>query len=483
MIFLIFFFTDIKLCNQDIRNMGSKGCPFRYRREENANNEDENIPAKDVPYSWADSGYYNLYKFFRYGNSVYTDRMNYHKSKIFKIMMYERMVVVCDYIAAGEIWNSSKVCREENFCVALYNFNALGQYVPCMFTNGERHEKRKSVIIDFIDENAQQVPISKIIELTRLEFEKMPAVEFSNIKNAEEFDFELLFRNAITNVMWYILFGEYPDDLSVIYQWQNVSWAPNILGGVTMKSGKVVDAIAKASYDMVKKSKNVTKIQAKVESMGLDFEEIIYQLVHVMFFNGSGATGAELMSSIATILRVEEENKEKLQPLIDDATKLLSSTNPDEVYPTLTNLTKFCLEVIRMHPSANFQYFRATEDFKLKSSNGYYKIKKGDYININSLTTQRDPEIWEHPNEYHLNRSIEDYQKYLVGFGIPRWDKQRAKGGDCPGVDLVLKVLKVFQVFLTRCTIVPTKVQPYTQKLGKQYADEPFKVFKFAYNK
>lgn len=105
--------------------------------------------------------------------------------------------------------------------------------------------------------------------------------------------------------------------------------------------------------------------------------------------------------------------------------------------PNLPYVESIVKETMRLHPVAPMLVPRlAREDCKVAG----YDIKKGTQVLVNTWTIQRDPSIWENPNEFCPERFLEknidvkgqDFE--LLPFGSGR--------RMCPGYSLGLKVIQ-----------------------------------------
>nr|AWX67427.1 flavonoid 3'-hydroxylase 6 [Salvia miltiorrhiza] len=105
--------------------------------------------------------------------------------------------------------------------------------------------------------------------------------------------------------------------------------------------------------------------------------------------------------------------------------------------PTLPYIQAIVKETMRLHPVAPMLAPRiARHDCKVDG----YDIKKGTQVLVNTWTIQRDPSIWENPNEFNPDRFIgknidvkgQDFE--LLPFGSGR--------RMCPGYALGMKVIQ-----------------------------------------
>lgn len=105
--------------------------------------------------------------------------------------------------------------------------------------------------------------------------------------------------------------------------------------------------------------------------------------------------------------------------------------------PNLPYINAIAKETMRLHPVAPMLVPRqAREDAKI----GDYDVPKGTRVLVNTWTIQRDPSIWENPNEFCPERfigktiDVKGHDFELLPFGTGR--------RMCPGYPLGLKVIQ-----------------------------------------
>ncbi|XP_065185160.1 uncharacterized protein LOC135815751 isoform X1 [Sycon ciliatum] len=133
-------------------------------------------------------------------------------------------------------------------------------------------------------------------------------------------------------------------------------------------------------------------------------------------------------------------------------------------------------EVLRVHPPQQLIFFRALETFYLPSSDGYYKVTKGDRLIGNLHSAQRDNATFGIPSSKHathrprcdefditrfMDKSVRLLSKLLVfGGSYPNVSETGDGNHYCPAPDFVRSVAKLFASQLSHCSY-SLKTKPY----------------------
>lgn len=109
---------------------------------------------------------------------------------------------------------------------------------------------------------------------------------------------------------------------------------------------------------------------------------------------------------------------------------------------TREDLERFIHEVRRYYPFGSFVGARVKKTFHWKN----VEFKKGTLVFLDIYGTNRDPRIWEHPNQFDLDR-FQDWDGDLYEF-IPHGGGGPAKGHRCPGEGITVEIMKATLDFL-----------------------------------
>lgn len=109
---------------------------------------------------------------------------------------------------------------------------------------------------------------------------------------------------------------------------------------------------------------------------------------------------------------------------------------------TREDLERFIHEVRRFYPFGPFVGARVKKTFHWKN----VEFKKGTLVFLDIYGTNRDPRIWEHPNQFDPDR-FQDWDGDLYEF-IPHGGGDPAKGHRCPGEGITVEIMKATLDFL-----------------------------------
>lgn len=109
---------------------------------------------------------------------------------------------------------------------------------------------------------------------------------------------------------------------------------------------------------------------------------------------------------------------------------------------TREDLERFIHEVRRYYPFGPFVGARVKKTFHWKN----VEFKKGTLVFLDIYGTNRDPRIWEHPNQFDPDR-FQDWDGDLYEF-IPHGGGDPAKGHRCPGEGITVEIMKATLDFL-----------------------------------
>lgn len=464
-------------------------CPFTKICENDNNSEDEREgiiaeerkdPPKPVPAKWFDIGFLNILKFASWGQTIIKDRMDYHDSStVFAMNFNEQRVLLCDHVAVQSVFDSTKVAKEASFGFMYFNQNLTKPYLPCIFQNGDTHDRLKAFILKFVHDLDSEASVSRIIELVQREFENMASVDFSSDKTgATEYDVEWVLKKAVANVIWHVLLGEYPDDPQLIYDWLNETLSPRL--GLWFKSED--DEKIQKAMNMIRKSKKMQGLKNSEEFSDISHDDKLSQLLFTTIFNAIGGMATIVISALASIFRLNDGDKELLK---NDADKLIEAGGNSwgDVFKTLTTVHSFYLEVLRMYPPVPSIYGRATCDFNIESTSGTFSIKKGTQLCASVVLMHRDKNTFENPETFVLNRPVDDLERYNIEYGGFFRSPSTNTNHKCAGMWLANTIAKTFIVYLTQCTVVPETIPVHTFSNAKRLegSDQPLKILKFRY--
>lgn len=461
-------------------------CPYSGLHEKNShnnnngsnnNNHIDEQPVKRIPKKCFDFGICNLFQFKSRGQMFLRDRMRQHRSTVYKIKFNESRIMLCDHVAVASIFDSTKVLKEPSFGFVKFDTRLTKSYVPCIFQNSDHHERLKSFLLDFIDDIKQNLDVRNIVELVRIEFERIEHYSYSGSgnENKDVFDVESVLRNAVANVVMSTILDEYPSEPMLVFKW---------LGGVLGTKLKLLlnpgdDQIAERLLTMIRNTKKIEDLK-NYSTSGISYEDKVIQIMFMTVFNAIGGISVIIISCLAAIIRLNENDRILMKR---EAGRFFNCDNYEDTLPKCNLLHSFYLEVLRMHPPVPNIYARAVKNFKLNSTSGTFNIKQDDLLCASVVLTQRDSTIFENPDQFVINRPIELLEKHNIVYGGFFKTQSTASSHKCPGNELSGLIIKTFIAFLLRCDIVPAEypIHTYTNVRRQEASDEPLKLNLFHY--
>lgn len=150
----------------------------------------------------------------------------------------------------------------------------------------------------------------------------------------------------------------------------------------------------------------------------------------------------------------------------------------------LFHIESFIYEVMRLHPPAKCIFGIANEDFIMNSQCGLFKVQQGEQLCGDIYWTQRDPEIFEDPNDFDFERfaSNPELVNFIFAFGGNFYDTPKSFH-KCIAQHFSLKVLKLCVCHLMYSDIKSSCRPKWT---GRKFwrlsaSDKPFTVRSFKY--
>lgn len=109
---------------------------------------------------------------------------------------------------------------------------------------------------------------------------------------------------------------------------------------------------------------------------GLAQEEVVHNLLFILGFNAFGGFSIFLPTLLSTILSDKTGLQEKLREEVRGKVGMTGEINFDSV-KDMELVKSVVYETLRLHPPVPLQYARARKDFRLKSNDSVFEVKKG----------------------------------------------------------------------------------------------------------
>ena len=154
---------------------------------------------------------------------------------------------------------------------------------------------------------------------------------------------------------------------------------------------------------------------------------------------------------------------------------------------SLENIENYVLEMFHLFPPAAFVFRRVTQPFVVSLNSGEYQIQKDDLLCGNVYLCQRDPDIFDNPDDIDMHRfkTIPKLKEYLTCFGAQFDQESIPEIHKCPGQKLALTLAKIF---VSHCLFLNSEHLTKPTWSGKKVkrvvgTDKPVKVKNLTYKR
>ena len=420
-------------------------------------------------------GIWNFVNFYIRKGMPYLDQLQEkHKSSVFKLKLGATYYTVMNDFKAIEVtYDLTKVERLAHFGPFSLNWTMVKNFQPSAVCNGYDHELKKAALMQYNNYCMEGLDINRFVESVQQSFLTLNMIP----NDPEGFLIEEYLEKAITKTYAEVMLGG-PIDYGILQEWKKRAL---LLGGFPRFIRQIgEEQIANKLFESFKAKPYVQKLREFIKSP-LDDECLLSQLVWTLTFNGWAPLCTFIVSEMCCFLRLSEADQSLLKK---EAAEFLESEEKSfELLDNLHYINKFYLEAHRLfHPPAT-NYNIAIKDFILDSSSGYFQIRRGDLLIGNRQAAQRDPSLFEQPDNFSLYRNVELYEKYVKSFGGRFSQAADIRNHKCTSQIISTYISKIFLVFITKCDIEVRSSLVY-QGLSvipvKAY-DEPVAVKKFSY--
>ena len=450
-------------------------CPFSKKRsnfECTKHIEVKKEDIKTIPYKGGASKW-NLLKYYKKGYIFLEELQKKFGSKIFSVKINGKCVVIQDFKGIEVTYDPTKFDKQNGFGIAYLNWNMVRDNKPSVFSNGYDHEVKKDALLQFDSHCRANLKIDKLVELVQAEFEQI-----ATINNEKEGHYiEESMDNIVGNIITTIYLGEKIESKQ-LHKWINklftFAGVPNF-----SSSGKEKD-ITDELFNCFKRTPNIQKIREIVKTE-LNEELLVIQIVWMIVFNGWGAVSSFFATELCCFLRLPKDQKELIRKEADEF--LGSEEKSFEKLNSLHYINQFFMEAMRLHHPATRNYGVAINDFILETSDGYYQIKRGDYVCGNRFAAHRDENLFENAKAFSLERDLNLYDKYVKAYSGGFNEESAPSNHKCTSQLTSMYILKMLLIFLTKCDIETSRPLTYTGRdmTRLRASDKPIKVKRFTY--
>jgi len=463
-------------------------CPFAYGQE--TNDSDKNSNSKENITKWKNAiadirpiphkrcGMWNFLKIKQKGYLYFEGLIKKYNSSIYRLRLNPDRIILNDHISISVLYDPEKVKKEIGFGFMKYNPLALQSYIPTIFSNGIEHKNKKTLILEYIKFVLQHITINKVVEMVETEFQNMPSYNELTKKESIKLDFEDIFDKAVCNVITKIILGNTVDH-HILEEW--LSKSLEFQYGIDHTDSQEKKVTSKV-FELIQACEYIKQIDNIVSITKTNHIDIVKEIIWMTCFNAFGGIKPIIISSLLSFIRLPMLEKNLL---VQESTHFFKLENRSfkDLYE-LHYMNSFFLEVIRLHPSAIKVYRRMSEQHMLESTTGRYNINKDELLCGNLYSVHRDPTIYDNPNQFSLHRPKKLVTKHNYTFGGTYEQEAKPDNFKCPGQNISEIIIKVFSMFVTRCTIVPIETPVYTGKNMSRLegSDSPLRIKTFCYN-
>ena len=450
-------------------------CPFTNTNRNFTSTEYLDVKEEDIkpiPYKGG-IALWNLMSYYRNGYLYFEELEKEYNSKIFNVKLNGDCIVIQDFKGIEVTYDVTKVDKKSGFGIASLNWNMVKDHKPSVYSNGYDHEVKKDACLQFDAYCRANLTIDKFVKLVQSQFEEMPTIN----NESSGFDIEESLEKIVGNILTTIYLGEIIDS-NLLQKWLSKSL---LFAGVPSFSWSSTErGIADEVFTRFQETPNIKRIR-EIVNTNLSDELLLSQIVWMTIFNGWGALSSFFVTELCCFMALPENQKNLMRK---EANEFLASEKRSfEKLNSLHYINQFFLEAMRLHHPPARIYGVANNDFVLETSEGYYQIKKDDFICGNRWAAHRDEKLFENAESFSLERDLSVYDKYVKTYAGAFSEEATPTNHKCASQLTSMYILKMVLIFLTKCDIEVASSLTYTgsNMTRVRASDEPVKVSRFIY--
>ncbi|PRQ23403.1 putative hydroperoxide dehydratase [Rosa chinensis] len=194
---------------------------------------------------------------------------------------------------------------------------------------------------------------------------------------------------------------------------------------------------------------SATSALDEAERLGIPRDEACHNLVFLVCFNAYGGMKLLFPALLKWVGIAGQYLHRQLRNEIRTAVKEAGGKVTLSALEKM-NLTKSVVyEALRIEPPVPFQYGKAKRDMIVRSHDAAFEIKEGDMLFGYQTIAERDPKIFENPNEFVGDRFVEEGEKlleYVWWSNGPETKSPTVEDKQCAGKDLVVLMNRILLV-------------------------------------
>ncbi|KAJ7339348.1 hypothetical protein OS493_005742 [Desmophyllum pertusum] len=458
---------------------------YSYRRED----QDGEPDPQPIP------GSYNgrvpqIVELVTKGHHFFQKRMESLGSSVFKCSFFGApFVAITDYEGIQCLFDPRLSEKETGFGNFRFNQNLLGDHVPSMFENGERHKQLKSFLIA-VSQNMLRMGrlIPNIMDIVPEHLIKWNFKEGMGNPSQEEWEERIL--HLAMDVLSESMLGIRLSGHSFIqWRFEVLKEEKTCFGKPTGKYKKALHAFNHLK-DAIANSPDIEPVLKEATKHGLTEEEAVLEILWMLNFNGAPGTGAAMRSVAARLSIMTCEERTEIKNEIRDCLGPIGLNL--KTLHKMKKLDNLVCEVLRMYPPVALYFGIARRNFFLKSSSGIYKIDKGQRMVGSCHLAQRDRKVFGVPgsksvNEFDPSRfNAKGLKSKLICTHGPLSDPPSPDNHKCTGTNVGYVTIKCFALYLIMFCDWSLEEKPFwTDKSLVRYGnpDEPIRLKYFKYTR
>lgn len=469
------------------RGLSSQRVLYAYRKDDD---QDDGEPSP-LPIPGSFSGRVpQIVELATKGHHFFQRRMESLHSCVFKCSFFGApFVALTDHEGIQCLFNQKLVEKEPGFGNFRFNQSLLGDHVPSMFSNGERHSQQKGFLIA-VSQNMLRMGrlIPNIMDIMPEHLIKWNFKEGMGNPSQEEWEERIL--HLSMDVLSESMLGIRLSGHSFLqWRFEVLKEEKTCFGKPSGKYKKALHAFNHLK-DAIANAPDIDPVLKEAANHGLTEDEAVLEILWMLNFNAAPGTGAAMRSGAArlSIMSCEERNelKKEIRECLGPIGLNLKTLHK------MKKLDNLVCEILRMYPPVALYFGVARRAFFVKSSSGVYKIDKGQKVVGNCHLAQRDPKVFgisgcKSVNEFDPSRfNVKGLKSKLICTHGPLSDPPSPENHKCTGTNVGYVTLKCFVLYLIMFCDWSLEEKPFwTDKSLLRYGnpDEPIRLKYFKYTR
>lgn len=424
------------------------------------------------------------------GHHFFQKRMESLGSSVFKCSFFGApFIAITDYEGMECFFDPRLVEKETGFGNFRFNQSLLGDHVPSMFENGDRHKQLKSFLIA-VSQNMLRMGrlIPNIMDIMPEHLIKWNFKEGMGSLSQEEWEERIL--HLSMDVLSETMLGIRLSGHSFLqWRFEVLKEEKTCFGRPTGKYKKALHAFNHLK-EAIANAPDINPVLKEADKAGLTEDEAVLEILWMLNFNAAPGTGAAMRSLAARLSIMTNEERKELKMEIRECLGTIGLNL--KTLHKMRKLDNLVCEILRMYPPVALYFGIARRHFIMKSGSGTFKIQKGQKLVGNCHLAHRDKKVFEVPgckdvNEFDPTRfKQKGLKSKLICFHGALSDPPSADNHKCTGTNVGYVIIKCFALYLISFCDWNLEEKPYwTDKSLVRYGnpDEPIRLKYFKYTR